>query len=230
MVLAKGASKLADVLVDTNGAKNVRIQASDMFNKYTHMVDTYHYAEDSVRGNIEDFTSLRSDIASTYRDYAMKLIDIYGDSIKMVSPNLFDFNRVEWLDVDDMLKYVELEYNKLTEKCAAFIGEIQDSFRGLLQNSMKAYPLTLAVIYNVLKDILLGAIPFFIGDIIDFFHRSHLENLRLITSYINDDKEIIKTVNQKAFKTALLIALLCWLIYLVISWAISLGHWIGSLL
>lgn len=139
MVLAKGASKLADVLVGTNGAKNVRAQASDMFNKYTRMVDTYHYAEDSVRGNIEDFTSLRSDIASTYRDYAMKLIDIYGDSIKMVSPNLFDFNRVEWLDVDDMLKYVELEYNKLTEKCAAFIGEIQDSFRGSIQNSMKAY-------------------------------------------------------------------------------------------
>lgn len=57
MVLAKGTSKLADVLVGTNGAKNVRIQASDMFNKYTRMVDTYHYAEDSMRGNIEDFTS-----------------------------------------------------------------------------------------------------------------------------------------------------------------------------
>ncbi|MCI6130313.1 DUF4112 domain-containing protein [Prevotella sp.] len=94
---------------------------------------------------------------------------------------------------------------------------------------VKSIPLTLAVIYNVLKDILLGAIPFFIGDIFDFFHRSYLENLRLITGYINDDKEIIKTVNQKAFKTAILIALVCWLIYLVISWAISLGHWIGSL-
>ena len=139
MVLAKGASKLVDVLAGTNGVKNVRAQASDMFGKYTRMVDTYHYAEDSVRGNIEDFTSLRSDIATTYRDYAMKLIDIYGDSIKMVSPNLFDFNRVEWLDVDEMLNYVELEYNKLTEKCAVFISEIQDSFRGSLQNSIKAY-------------------------------------------------------------------------------------------
>lgn len=139
MVLAKGASKLVDVLAGTNGVKNVRAQASDMFGKYTRMVDTYHYAEDSVRGNIEDFTSLRSDIATTYRDYAMKLIAIYGDSIKMVSPNLFDFNRVEWLDVDEMLKYVELEYNKLTEKCAVFISEIQDSFRGSLQNSVKAY-------------------------------------------------------------------------------------------
>ena len=89
--------------------------------------------------NIEDFTSLRSDIGTVYRDYALKLIDIYGDSIKMVSPDLFDFKRIEWLDVDEMLKYVELEYNKLTEKCAALIGEISVSFSTSLQGSLQAY-------------------------------------------------------------------------------------------
>ena len=83
--------------------------------------------------------SLRSDIGTVYRDYALKLIDIYGDSIKMVSPDLFDFKRIEWLDVDEMLKYVELEYNKLTEKCAALIGEISNSFRTSLQGSLQAY-------------------------------------------------------------------------------------------
>jgi hypothetical protein len=126
-------------VVGTNGVKDVRSKASTMFDKYTKMVEAYHYAEDSVRGNIEDFTSLRSDIGTVYRDYALKLIDIYGDSIKMVSPDLFDFKRIEWLDVDEMLKYVELEYNKLTEKCAALIGEISVSFRTSLQGSLQAY-------------------------------------------------------------------------------------------
>lgn len=139
LVLAKGTSKMADLLMGTNGVKDVRSKASTMFDKYTKMVEAYHYAEDSVRGNIEDFTSLRSDIGTVYRDYALKLIDIYGDSIKMVSPDLFDFKRIEWLDVDEMLKYVELEYNKLTEKCAALIGEISDSFRTSLQGSLQAY-------------------------------------------------------------------------------------------
>lgn len=133
LVLAKGTSKMADIVMGTNGVKDVRSKASTMFDKYTKMVEAYHYAEDSVRGNIEDFTSLRSDIGTVYRDYALKLIDIYGDSIKMVSPDLFDFKRIEWLDVDEMLKYVELEYNKLTEKCAALIGEISVSFRTSLQ-------------------------------------------------------------------------------------------------
>ena len=139
LVLAKGTSKMADIVMGTNGVKDVRSKASTMFDKYTKMVEAYHYAEDSVRGNIEDFTSLRSDIGTVYRDYALKLIDIYGDSIKMVSPDLFDFKRIEWLDVDEMLKYVELEYNKLTEKCAALIGEISDSFRTSLQGSLQAY-------------------------------------------------------------------------------------------
>lgn len=139
LVLAKGSSKMADIVMGTNGVKEVRSKASLMFDKYTKMVEAYHYAEDSVRGNIEDFTSLRTDIGATYRDYAMKLIDIYGDSIKMVSPNLFDFKRIEWLDVDEMLKYVELEYNKLSDKCAALMGEISDSFRASLQSSLQSY-------------------------------------------------------------------------------------------
>ena len=139
LVLVKGTSKMADIVMGTNGVKDVRSKVSTMFDKYTKMVEAYHYAEDSVRGNIEDFTSLRSDIGTVYRDYALKLIDIYGDSIKMVSPDLFDFKRIEWLDVDEMLKYVELEYNKLTEKCAALIGEISKSFCTSLQGSLQAY-------------------------------------------------------------------------------------------
>ena len=139
LVLVKGASKMADIVMGTNGVKEVRSQVSSLFDKYTKMVEAYHYAEDSVRGNIEDFTSLRTDIGTTYREYALKLIDIYGDSIKMVSPDLFDFKRIEWLDVDEMLKYVELEYNKLTDKCAALMGEISDNFRASLQVSLQNY-------------------------------------------------------------------------------------------
>lgn len=94
---------------------------------------------------------------------------------------------------------------------------------------VKSIPLTLAVIYNILMDVLIGAIPFCIGDVLDVFKRSYVENMRLITGYIDDDKEIINKVNKKAFWTAVFIAVLCWLIYWVISWAISVGSWIASL-
>ena len=98
---------------------------------------------------------------------------------------------------------------------------------------VKSVPLTLAVIYNILMDVLIGAIPFYIGDVLDVFKRSYIDNLKLITGYIEDDKEIIHKVQKKAFWTAVLIIVLCWLIYVVISLAIHLGtmawDWIVSL-
>ena len=90
---------------------------------------------------------------------------------------------------------------------------------------VKSIPLTLAVIYNILIDVMLGAIPV-IGNVFDIFKRSYVDNLKLITGYIEDDKEIINMVNKKAFWTAVFIAVLCWLIYVVISCAISLSTWV----
>ena len=55
---------------------------------------------------------------------------------------------------------------------------------------VKSIPLTLAVIYNILIDVMLGAIPV-IGNLFDIFKRSYVDNLKLITGYIEDDKEII---------------------------------------
>ena len=89
---------------------------------------------------------------------------------------------------------------------------------------VKSIPLTLAVIYNILIDVMLGAIPV-IGNVFDIFKRSYVDNLKLITGYIEDDKDIINKVNKKAFWTAVFIVVLCWLIYLIISWAISLSTW-----
>ena len=94
---------------------------------------------------------------------------------------------------------------------------------------VKSIPLTLAIIYNILMDVLIGAIPFYIGDVLDVFKRSYIENLKLITGYIEDDKEIINKVNKKAFWTAVFIVVLCWLIYVVISLVIRLTSWIISL-
>ncbi len=94
---------------------------------------------------------------------------------------------------------------------------------------VRSIPLTLAVICNVLKDALLGAIPFFIGDIIDIFNRSYVANLKLITGYVNDDKEVIQEVNKKAAWSAIFIVILCVLIYFIVKWVMELGSWFVSL-
>ena len=114
------------------------------------------------------------------------------------------------------------------------IGDVLSSFLALpfiyfALVQVKSIPLTLAVICNVLKDALLGSIPFFIGDIIDVFNRSYVANLRLITGYVNDDKAVIHEVNRKATWSAIFLVILCVLIYFIVKWAIELGNWIVSL-
>lgn len=114
------------------------------------------------------------------------------------------------------------------------VGDVLSSFLAIpfiyfALVQVKSIPLTLAVICNVLKDALLGSIPFFIGDIIDVFNRSYVANLRLITGYVNDDKSVIHEVNRKATWSAIFIVILCVLIYFIVKWAIELGDWIVSL-
>lgn len=139
VAVAKAASNMMDVVTGVDGAKAVRAEASTLFDRYARMVGTYHEGEDTVRRNIADFTTLRIDIGATYQEFAMQLIDIYGDAIKMVAPNLFDFSKVQFLDVDSMLKHTELEYNRISDTCSALISEISDSFQASLQSSAAAY-------------------------------------------------------------------------------------------
>lgn len=64
---------------------------------------------------------------------------------------------------------------------------------------VKSIPLTLAVVYNALKDIVMGLIPFFVGDILDAFSHSYVRNMELIQGFIDDDRTVVREVNRKAW-------------------------------
>lgn len=87
---------------------------------------------------------------------------------------------------------------------------------------VKSLPLTLAVIYNTLRDMVLGLIPFFIGDIIDFFHHSYIRNMRLIQGFVENDQAIIHEVNRKALAFAGAILVCIVIIVLLVKFTLSL--------
>lgn len=57
---------------------------------------------------------------------------------------------------------------------------------------LHSVPLTLAVANNMLRDILIGLIPFNVGNVLDFFHRSNIKNMMLIDGFINNDEAMMK--------------------------------------
>ena len=95
---------------------------------------------------------------------------------------------------------------------------------------IRSVPLTLAVLNNALRDVLMGMIPFFVGDIIDFFHRANIQNMQMIQGFVDGDKAIIKQVNQRAFQSAIVLVILLLLIALMIWALVSFGSYLYSLM
>ena len=94
---------------------------------------------------------------------------------------------------------------------------------------IRSFPLTLAVIFNVLRDVAIGLIPMWIGDLLDCVNRGYLQNTRLIVGFVEDDKETIEKVNKKAVWMGIMIVVFCVIIYLLVKLALAISEWIGSL-
>lgn len=98
---------------------------------------------------------------------------------------------------------------------------------------IKSLPLTLAILYNMLMDMMLGIIPLWIGDLLDIFNRSYSKNYRLIVGFVEGDQEVIQEVNRKALLTAVGILVLCFIIYwltkAVIYLTSELWEWVQGL-
>ena len=93
---------------------------------------------------------------------------------------------------------------------------------------IRSVPLTLAVLNNALRDVLMGMIPFFVGDIIDFFHRANIQNMQMIQGFVDGDETMIRQVNQRALQSAVAIVVLLLLIGLMVWLLIRFGSFLNS--
>ena len=98
---------------------------------------------------------------------------------------------------------------------------------------VKSVSLTLAVINNALRDVLFGMIPFFVGDIIDIFHRANVKNLAMIQGFVDGDEKVLRQVNIRAAQSITVLVLLLVLIGLMVWLLVYLGShlasWISSI-
>ena len=123
----------------TRGIEKVRAEATELYNRYEAMVEMYDNAKDAVNLSIEDFCLVRSDVQNQFLHFASALTDIFGDSVKVVAPNLFDFKQVEWLDVCGMQKQMKLEFTTITSKCGELMSIISDKFHQSLNEARNTY-------------------------------------------------------------------------------------------
>ena len=94
---------------------------------------------------------------------------------------------------------------------------------------LRSIPLTLAVLNNALRDMLMGMIPFFVGDVIDFFYRANVQNMQMIQGFVDGDEFVIRQVNRRAWQSAIVLIVLILLIVLMIWALITFGSYLYSL-
>lgn len=92
---------------------------------------------------------------------------------------------------------------------------------------LKSIPLTLAIVCNILLDVLIGIIPY-IGVVGDVFKRAFTRNAAMIKGYVEGDRAIMQEIDRKAVGMAFLIVILCGLIYAMVLATVKIVEWAGS--
>lgn len=92
---------------------------------------------------------------------------------------------------------------------------------------LKSIPLTLAIVCNILLDVLIGIIPY-IGVVGDVFKRAFTRNAAMIKGYVEGDRAIMQEIDRKSVGMAFLIVILCGLIYAMVLAAVKIVEWAGS--
>ncbi len=205
----------------TRGIEKSEKQITAMFMYYKEVVEAYHSSRVNVRGVIDDFITLRGDIVSTYHEFAMRLVDIFGDSIKAIDPKLFDFENVQWLDVDARLENVSQEYARLSELSGSLRYQINESFDAMtkgIENDWKSYQDPVLVSINAVAS---GLDHYRKAKEQENLMRMKVEKFR---TYVENDANLIKTDKGR------LLAIYTTLNNLLIPKAMTFLRFVGQLM
>ncbi|MBQ3656363.1 MAG: hypothetical protein II956_05885 [Bacteroidales bacterium] len=128
-------SDLLNFISGKNAIEKVKNEATAVFEKYSVMTKSYTEAKTSVKTLTKDFVNVRQNATMLFRRYALSLTDIFGENIKATMPEVFDFDKIEFLDTESMLKSAELSYNSVFGKCTELSSQISDGFVSALKLS-----------------------------------------------------------------------------------------------
>lgn len=191
--ILKAAGGVLKELEGTQQLNEIKEKGAALMQNYGKMINSYQSAEMQVKTDIKDFVDLRGNINFTLRKYAGALIDIFGDSIKMVDPNLFDFDRVKWLDVKAMQSQTELQFNQLDQNCTLLVNEVADHFNKTL-NQLPVWMNSSKVLgpkNGIYGTLVVGAISY-----LNHFMQAQDKSIRMERELLKLKESIIKDRSQ----------------------------------
>lgn len=130
------AGGLISKLTGTDGIKKKNEEAITLMKNYNSLVDEYESGADEIKKSFKDFVILRDKIESIYNENIILLMDIFGDRIKSVDAELFDFDSVEFLNTREMYDKVNLQFEDFQKRGSLLLNEITSNFRDTAQKTI----------------------------------------------------------------------------------------------
>lgn len=144
---------LQNYLTGTAAIEQVRTAATTLYGNYEQLVENYREAKYDLKTLIADFVYMREWVQLEFTRQVTALQLLFGDSIRAVDPELFDFDSIAYLDTEQMLQQIQLAYDTLVSQCGVLINEINANFG----NSLTQAAQSISKAKNLKAGIVIGA-------------------------------------------------------------------------
>ena len=126
------------LVVEDNFSLTGRTKVNDTFNYakkiydgYGNLIDQYRFAKQANLELIEDFEFLRTELLNFRAEITQLLSDIIGDNIKSSHPDLFDFSKIEYVEIENFRKELNLKFGDLASQLQVFNSEYNKKMQEL---------------------------------------------------------------------------------------------------
>lgn len=101
--LVRRLTRASEYVEGTKGLKDVQYQSEVLQTDLNEICNSYTAGASTVKGATSYFSRLREELLAVYYKYSGVLLDLYGDQIRRVEPELFDYNNISYLDVQTIV-------------------------------------------------------------------------------------------------------------------------------
>lgn len=154
---AEGTANIFDYLKGQGRAKDINNEASQLQDRLRRLVTDYGTLVELIRTLSGDFVMLRNQVEVTYRKFAAILVDVYGERVKQIQPELFDFDSIQFLDAEQMLQGILEGLDNIIGQSETTAKTIGSSFRSTADSVINRFSRS----KDTTKSVILGALDAF---------------------------------------------------------------------
>ena len=125
--LVRGLTRVSEYVEGTKGLKDVQYESEVLQSGLNEVCNSYKAEAGMVKGATSYFSKLREELLAVYYKYSGILLDLYGDQIRKVEPELFDYNSISYLDVQTIVDEVLDELLAIQESSGIAVAHLTEN-------------------------------------------------------------------------------------------------------